>query len=187
MRGIQAFPFGREEFSTAVSNTLPQLLFNDERYKPLGSLVDRVTCIATYELLRSPGEISLKEKIEHLDQNSQLSRAIVGVILERQLDALGRNVWKDGARSLAKYLLDELSSLYEDAWPVRKLRILVRRLEFSYFSVESDAGWDTTVTLAEVDRLSKSKVLPRFFHYRGPYLKCPRCRTFVLILGSPNT
>lgn len=171
MRSIQAFPFEAEEFSTAVSNTLPQLFFKDERYKPLGSLVDRVTCIAAYELLRSPGEISLKEKVERLALNPQLSRAIVGVILERQLDVLGRNIWKGGAQSLAKYLLDELSSLYEDAWPVRKIRILVRRLEFSYFSVVGDPGWDPTLTLAEVDRLSKSKVLPHFFHSWGLYSK----------------
>jgi hypothetical protein len=165
VRSVQAFQFETEEFSTTVANTLPQLLFDDERYKPLGSLIDRVTCIATYELLRSPGEISLKEGVERLDLNPQLSRAIVGVILERQLDALGRNTWKDGARSLAKYLLDELPSLYEDGWPVRKMRILVRRLEFSYFSVVADSEWDVTETLAEIDRLSKFKVLPRSLLY----------------------
>ena len=97
--------------------------------------------------------------MERLDLNPQLSRAIVGVILERQLDALGRNIWKDGARSLAKHLLDELPLIYEDAWPVRKMRILARRLEFSYFSVVADPEWDVTETLAEVDRLSKFKVL----------------------------
>lgn len=172
MRSVQAFPFDTEGFSTAVSNTLPQLLFDDERYKLLCSLVDRITCIATFELLESPEEISLKEKVELLDSNPQLSRAIVGAILERQLDALGRNIWKDGARSLAKYLLDELLSLYEDVWPVRKMRILVRRLEFSYFSVVADAGWDATVTLAQVDRLSKSKVLPRFFIPRALLKMC---------------
>jgi separase len=164
VRSVQAFPFVTEELSVAVSNTLPQLFLDDERYRPLGSLIDRVTFIATHELLRSPGDISLKEKMKHLDLNPQLSRAIVGVILERQLDALGRNIWKDGARLLAKHLLDELSSLYEDVWPVRKMRILVRRLEFSYFSAVADAGWDITVTLAEMDKLSKSKVLPHFFH-----------------------
>lgn len=169
MRSVQAFPFETKEFSAAVSNTLPQSLFDDERYKPLGSLVDRVTSIATYELLSSPGDISLKEKMEHLDLSPSLSRATVGAILERQLDALGRNIWKDGARSLAKYLLDELSSLYEDVWPVRKVRILVRRLEFSYFSAVADAGWGTTVTLAEMERLSKSKVLLHPFHSRAAH------------------
>ena len=171
MRSVQAFPFKAEEFSAAVSNTLPQSLFDDERYKPLGSLVDRVTCIATYELLKLPEEISLKEKVEHPDLNPQFSRATVGVILERQLDALGRNIWKDGARSFAKYLLDELLSLYGDGWPVRKMRILVRRLEFSYFSVVVDAGWDMAVTLGEMDRLSKFKVLPHFFRSWGPHSK----------------
>lgn len=172
MKSVQAFPFDTEEFSAAVLSTLPQLFFDDERYRPLGSLVDRLTCIATYELLRSPGEISLKEKMEHLDLNPQLSRAIVGVILERQLDALGRNIWKDSARSLAKHLLDELSSLYEDAWPVRKMRILVRRLEFSYFLVVTGVGWDASVTLAQVERLSESKVLPHFFHSWGSHSRC---------------
>lgn len=160
MRSVQAFPFETQGFSTAVTNTLPQLLFDDERYKPLGILIDRVTCIATYELLKSPGEISLKEQMEGLDLNPQLSQAIVGALLERQLDALGRNIWKDGARSLAKHLLDQLPLLYEDAWPIRKMRIIVRRLEFSYFSAVADPEWNTTETLAEVDRLSKLKVFP---------------------------
>jgi hypothetical protein len=171
VKSVQAFPFETKEFSVAVASTLPQVLFDDERYKPLGSLIDRVTCIATYELLRSPGEISLKEKVGRLYPSSQIFRAIVGVILERQLDALGRNIWKDGARSLAKYLLDQLSSLYEDTWPLRKMRILVRRLEFSYFSVVADPGWDATETLAEMDRLSKFKVLPHFPRSWGPYSK----------------
>ena len=164
MKSVQVFPFGTEEFSTAVTSTLPQLLFDDEIYKPLGGIVDRATCIAAYELLRSPGEISLKEQMERLDLNPQLSRAIVGVILERQLDALGRNIWKDGARSLAKHLLDQLSMLYEDGWPIRKMRILVRRLEFSYFAVVADPEWDAIKTLAEVDRLSKLKVFPYSLH-----------------------
>jgi len=158
VKSIQVFPFETEEFSATAANALPQLLFDDERYKPLGSLIDRVTCIATYELMRSPGEISLKEHMEGLDLNPQLSQAIVGVILERQLDALGRNIWKDGARSLAKHLLDQLSLLYGDTWPIRKIRVLVRRLEFSYFSVVTDPGWNPTETLAEADRLSKLKV-----------------------------
>ena len=158
MKSVQVFPFETEEFSNAAANTLPQSLFDDERYKPLGGLIDRVTCIATHELLRPPGEISLKGQMESLDLNPQLSQAIVGVILERQLDALGRNIWKDGARSLAKHLLDQLSLLYEDTWPIRKIRVLVRRLEFSYFSVVTDPGWDATETLAEADRLSKLKV-----------------------------
>lgn len=169
MRSVQAFPFETEEFSAAIASTLPQSFFDDERHKPLGCLVDRMTCIATYDLLSSAREISLKEPMERLDLNPQLSRAIVGVILERQLDALGRNIWKDGARSLAKHLLDELSSLYEDAWPVRKMRILVRRLEFSYFSVVTDVGWDATATLGQVDTLSKSKVLPHFPQSWRPY------------------
>lgn len=171
MRSVQAFPFENEEFSAAVASTLPQSLFDDEKYKPLGSLIDRTTCIATYELLKPPEEISLAGKLEHLDQNPQISRAILGVILERQLDALGRNIWKDGARSLAKHLLDQLSSLHGDAWPVRKMRILVRRMEFSYFSVVTDPGWDATETLAEMNRLSGFKVLPHFFHRQRPYSK----------------
>lgn len=164
MKSLQVFPFETEEFHTSISSKLPQLLFDDERYKPLGGLVDRITCIAAYELLRSPEEISLKGQMERMDLNPQLSQAIVGVILERQLDALGRNIWKDSARSLAKHLLDQLSSLYEDAWPIRKMRVLVRRLEFSYFSVITDPGWAATETLAEVDRLSKIKVFPHFLH-----------------------
>lgn len=165
MKGIQSFPFGTKEFSTAVASTLPQLLFDDERYKPLGGLVDRVTCIAAYELLRSPGEVTLKGQMERLGLNPQLHQATVGAILERQLDALGRNIWKDSAKSLAKYLLDQLSSLYEDAWPIRKIRVLVRRLEFSYFSVVAGPEWDSTETLAEVDRLSKIKVLPHLLYH----------------------
>ena len=172
MKSVQVFPFKTEEFSTAVASTLPQSLFDDERYKPLGGLIDRVTCIATYELLRSPGEISLKEQTECLDLNSQLSQAIVGAILERQLDALGRNLWKDNARLLAKHLLDQLSSVYGNAWPIRRMRILVRRLEFSYFSVITGPEWDATETLAELDRLSKIKVLPHFPRCQEPYSRC---------------
>lgn len=159
MKSVQAFPFETEGFSAAVAGTLPQSLFDDERYKPLGGLIDRVTCIATHELLKPPGEISLKERIEGLGLNPQLSPAIIGAVLERQLDALGRNIWKDSPRSLAKHLLDQLSSLYKDAWPIRKMRVLVRRLEFSYFSVVTDPEWDATEILAEADRLSKLKVL----------------------------
>lgn len=172
MKSVQVFPFKTEEFSTAVASTLPQSLFDDERYKPLGGLIDRVTCIATYELLRSPGEISLKEQMECLDLNPQLSQAIVGAILERQLDALGRNIWKDNARLLAKRLLDQLSSVYGNAWPIRRMRILVRRLEFSYFSVIAGPEWNATETLAELDGLSKIKVLPHFLRCQEPYSRC---------------
>lgn len=187
MRSIQAFPFTTEEFSAAVPTVLPQLLFDDEKYKPLGGLIDRVTYIATYELLRPPGEISLRKIIERLVLDPKLSRAIAGVIMERQLDALGRNLWKDGARSLAKHLLDELSSLYEDAWPVRKMRILVRRLEFSYFSAVADPEWDAIETLTEVDRLSKLKVLPQFLLIWDLCLKRAQCRTSVPILYNLST
>lgn len=170
MESVQVFPFDTEDFSTTVTSTLPQSLFNDERYKPLGGLIDRLTCLAAYELLRSPGEISLKEQIERLDLNPQLSRALTGVIIERQLDALGRNIWRDSARSLAKHLLDQLSILYGAAWPIRKMRILVRRLEFSYFSAVTGPEWDATETLAEVDKLSKLKVF-RISSIPGTLLK----------------
>ena len=181
MKSVQAFPFETEEFSTAVASTLPQLLFDDERYKPLSGLIDRVTCIAAYELLRSPGDSSLKEQMESLDLNPQRSGAIVGLILEKQLDALGGNIWKDSTRALAKHLLDQLSFLYEDGWPIRKMRILVRRLEFSYFSVVADPEWDTAETLAEAYRLSKLKVLPDSLHPLGHYSECTYCRTSVVI------
>lgn len=167
MKSVQVFPFKTEEFSAAVVNMLPQSLFEDERYKPLGGLIDRVTCIATYELLKSPGEISLKEQVECLDFTPQLSQAIIGAILERQLDALGRNIWKGSARLLAEHLLDQLSSVYGNAWPIRRMRVLVRRLEVSYFSVMAGPEWDATETLAELDRLSKTKVLPYFFRVRN--------------------
>lgn len=120
--------------------------------------------------------------MERLDLGPPLSQPIVGIILERQLVALGRNIWKDGARSLANHLLDQLSLLYE-VWPIRKMRILVRRLEFSYFSVVADPGWDATETLAEVDRLSRIKVFPHFLHSQGPYSICLYCRTLVAIRG----
>lgn len=121
--------------------------------------------------------------MERLDLKPPLSQEIVGVILERQLDALGRNIWKDGARSLAKHLLDQLSLLYEDSWPIRKMRILVRRLEFSYFSVVTDPEWDAAETLTEVDKLSRLKVFPHFLHSQGLYLRCLYCRTSVEIQG----
>src|ERR1700722_19534544 len=87
---VKAFPYDEA--------TASQMNFNaSSALKRLGSIVDKLTHLATCDLFLSPDQVSLKKQLA-----SSTEPAIVGGLLERQLDCLEPNLSKEGVKVSTK-------------------------------------------------------------------------------------
>lgn len=105
--------------------------------RQLATIIDRAAYLGTCELLLTPSEISLKGPLEAL----ALCSETMGAILERQVESLEGNLWKEGVREVVKALLLDALSVYSAAiMPIRRARVLIRCLEFGYKAGDQVAG-----------------------------------------------
>ncbi|TFY82545.1 hypothetical protein EWM64_g1469 [Hericium alpestre] len=112
--------------------------------KQIGTIIDRITYMATCELLRSPSEASLKRifeqwpiRVESRQQSDQ--QCILGAILERQMASLEGSRWKDGVKDVIAGLLSDALSVYDaESRPIRRAVVMLRCLEFTYYSQAED-------------------------------------------------
>lgn len=127
--------------------------------KQVGIIVDRVTYMATCELLRDPAEVSLlsvlqlentstsprvpastkptkgKQKAVPINPEQENWTCLLGAILERQIDSLEGCRWKDTGKTVTARLLSDCISVYEATKrPIRRVGVLLRCLEFEYYA-----------------------------------------------------
>lgn len=156
----------------------PSALFDGSpALKQLGALLDRATYISTCELFQPPSAVSaLAWFPPSSGEMDEPARCIVGALLERQVGSLEDSRWKQGVKDVMQTLLDDALLVYEgDERPVRRARVLVRRLELS------DAGQlDVGSVREEVQSLLSRKVgRPSPFKNHYGKLTC-----FVLVLQN---
>lgn len=139
----------------------PQSLF-DTKHKQMGAIIDRATYMGVSDLFKPPTQISLKDVMIPLYENdSRFGRIIVGAILERQIDGLEGSSWKDDVRRLVNTLLEDALEVYSHHWPIRKARILLRCLEFSYYAGPSKSNWRADDLLVQTESLLKQQASTR--------------------------
>ena len=83
--------------------------------------------MGTCDLFLDPAGVSLRGvMVNH-------HPTIIGILLERQLDTLSKSLWKDGVSRVVSTLLLHAKELYTgDEMPIRRARILLRCMDFSY-------------------------------------------------------
>jgi separase len=111
------------------------------------------------DLFRSPGQVSLKDTMQPLrEANARWGDVIIGVILEKQIDGLEGSIWKENVRNLVNRLLEDALEMYGDRWPLRRVRILLRCLEFSYYAGPREHNWNPDDILKQVVGLLRQEV-----------------------------
>jgi separase len=132
---IRAFPYtivGMEEI--ASRSTLSQAFEESPAIRQLGVLVDRVTYLATFELLLNPKQIPIQFP------NGDPGKGILGILLERQLVSLQDHLMNEAAQGVSRVLVQEAFVVYEaTAMPIRAARVLLQYLNLAYRIREKSA------------------------------------------------
>jgi separase len=111
------------------------------------------------DLFRPPSQISLLETLQRLRENSpNFGDIIVGAILERQIDGIEGSSWKENVLDIVHKLLQDALLLYGDRWPIRRARILLRSLEFSYYAGPGKLGSQPEHLIEEIEKLLNRQV-----------------------------
>ncbi|PIL26880.1 hypothetical protein GSI_11060 [Ganoderma sinense ZZ0214-1] len=140
LNSINAFPFAQHGFVELARTTAPAALFESgPALRQLGALLDRVTYIAACELFCGPEAVSAASWFS-FDGASGLgdedaAKCVLGALLERQIGGLEESRWKQGVQSVLRRILDDALEVYGEAErPVRRARVLLKRLELEYHS-----------------------------------------------------
>ncbi len=110
-------------------------------YKPIASLVDRVTLLGASELLLRPAEISLANYVDPVSfdhgDGGAFRKLVVGAILERQILSLHSSLHKPSIRVVVKVLLRDALDAYKGVVaPIRQAGIMVLCLDVWYHGLE---------------------------------------------------
>ncbi|TBU21185.1 hypothetical protein BD311DRAFT_835203 [Dichomitus squalens] len=138
LNSASAFPFTQHKLVELARTTPSTVLFEvSPALKQLGALVDRVTYIASCELFQGPEAVSAL--FWFAIGSSTLSKddvdCVLGAILERQISSLEESKWKQGVQSVLRRLIEDALEVYTaEQRPVRRARVLLKRLELSYHS-----------------------------------------------------
>ncbi|TBU57165.1 peptidase family C50-domain-containing protein [Dichomitus squalens] len=138
LNSISAFPFTQHKLAELARTTPSTALFEaSPALKQLGALVDRVTYIASCELFKGSEAVSASSWFAV--GSSTLSKddtdCVLGAILERQISSLEESKWKQGVQSVLRRLIEDALEVYTaEQRPVRRARVLLKRLELSYHS-----------------------------------------------------
>lgn len=115
--------------------------------------------MAACELLLRPDEVSLARDSVWADVERP-EGAVLGALLERQIESLEPSRWKPGVKLIVTRLLLDVNDLYPaDVNPVRRARVLLRQLEFKYHGgMDGDGDGDGHLgpmaeVIEEVERL----------------------------------
>ncbi|KAM6503193.1 cysteine peptidase C50 [Amanita muscaria] len=130
---IKAFPYNACGFvKKAQRLSLTALFESTPALRQLGSIIDRVTYMATAELFLEPVKVSLSHPSLWIGVDEP-SDDVIGTLLERQICSLESSRWKSDVKLvLARLLLDANEKYPRNVTPVRKARLLLRWLEFAY-------------------------------------------------------
>ncbi|KAG6850976.1 hypothetical protein H0H93_005845 [Arthromyces matolae] len=144
---IETFPYAACDFSGRTA----QITFSDvftisNGTKQLASIIDRITTLGACELLLEPTAVSLVS-LELGDAE------VVGALLEQQVRSLEAIRYKDNVSKTISHLLHDTLRIYGSSMPVRRARVLVKRLEHMYYSGSettcADSNSDETGTEIE--------------------------------------
>ncbi|TFK52052.1 hypothetical protein OE88DRAFT_1807932 [Heliocybe sulcata] len=126
---IRAFSFSGVAFvQLAKSGPSGSAFEGTKDTKQLGTIIDRVTYAATWELFRGLGDVSLRSALSLHDSD------VVGAVLERQIAGLDGSRWKEGVPQVIKALLEDALAVYEPrSRPIRRARVLLRCMEAWYY------------------------------------------------------
>ncbi|KAI0266095.1 peptidase family C50-domain-containing protein [Gloeopeniophorella convolvens] len=132
--------------------------------KQAAVIIDRVTYMATCELLRPASQVSLKRVIGSISINGAADLkeerlCVAGAILERQTESLAGNLWKASVQSVVSGLLSDCISIYDsETRPIRRAGATLKALELIYYAGGAeDAG--LVASTAEVEALSDREAL----------------------------
>ncbi|KAH9945510.1 peptidase family C50-domain-containing protein [Amylocystis lapponica] len=150
VEGVRAFPCVRMGVVQLVrTSALAGVFTVSTALTQLGGILDRATYLGVCELLRAPPELSARIWLEgvRLDdpagdcmEGTQTWKCVVGALLERQAESLAGSRWKPGVRAVVRHLLGDALVVYVPTErPLRRARVLVRRLELAYHAgLEAD-------------------------------------------------
>ena len=95
--------------------------------KQLGTIVEKFTYMGACDLFLDPPCIALRAAmVDH-------PPVIIGILLEQQLETLTRSLWKEGVSRVVSTLLLHAREVYAgDEMPMRRARILLRCMDFTY-------------------------------------------------------
>ncbi|GAA5958016.1 hypothetical protein JCM21900_004746 [Sporobolomyces salmonicolor] len=130
-----------------------------DMHAPLYKLIQRLTRIATFDLLLPPSEISLSHSLS-FPSGPTPSPAVRGVLLELQLAALDLTSEKLESQRAASAVLDALEDVYRaQDFPMRRARVLVRRMQQQCTGGEVARDLKAAATAVEIDGLCSQEDL----------------------------
>lgn len=122
VESVKSYPFPGSDFAATLFD-------NSTTARQLGIIIDRLTYIGACELLLQPIHVSLRAIV------SSHSVKTVGAILERQVETLETNLWKEGVVDVVWRLLLDLEQVYQAREaPLCRVKVLLRQLEVAYKS-----------------------------------------------------
>ncbi|GAA5908652.1 hypothetical protein JCM5296_006001 [Sporobolomyces johnsonii] len=151
--------------------SLLESLSQDASKTPLSKLVDmhaslykliqRLTRIATFDLLLPPSHISLSYSLSPPSALTPApSPAVQGILLELQLAAIDLTSERLESQRAAIAVLDALESVYRaQEFPMRRARVLVRRMQQQCVGGEVARDLKAAATAAEIDALCSQEDL----------------------------
>jgi hypothetical protein len=116
------------DFVTHAGLGGPNIVFNGSKdLKQLGNIVEKLTYMGTCDLFLDPACISLRTTM------AECPPAVIGMLLERQLESLNRSLWKEGVSRIVSTLFLHAREVYVgDEMPIRRARILLGCMDFVY-------------------------------------------------------
>jgi separase len=133
--------------------------------KQAAVIIDRVTYMATCELLRPPAQVSLRQLIGSIPINGASNFeeercCVVGAILERQVESLYNSLWKPNVQSVVAGLLSDCISTYDsENRPIRRASVMIRALELAYYTGAVDGDIQLAKSSEEIKALLGAEVL----------------------------
>lgn len=105
----------------------------------LAAMIDRLTYMGAAELFLD-GETSLLHSLR--SQPRTIPTLAIGAIIEHQKRSLEESKWKPKVQRVIACLLEDLLSLYDEEYPLRRARCLIWKIEAAYFSDEQEMNVD---------------------------------------------
>ncbi|KAG1731550.1 peptidase family C50-domain-containing protein [Suillus lakei] len=135
---IKAFPYGSSGLEHLARSATPSGAFSaNASTKQLGGIIDRLTYAATCELFLPPAEVSLFTVLKP----GAITDEVLGLLLERQISTLEPCLRKDGVQIILCGLLRDALSVYKaTVVPLRRVRVLLKCMEFLWKDGNADGG-----------------------------------------------
>ncbi|TFK18247.1 hypothetical protein FA15DRAFT_760707 [Coprinopsis marcescibilis] len=144
MKCIRVYLLSTTSIAKQTDNQCPSQMFSvtdkEGPVKQLVGLLDRVTYVGACELLLPPEDVSLRTASSSSSSpHLKLDLRVLGIVLEYQFETLLPSRGKEGASRVLVSLLKDALDLYNTSddisgylMPIRRVRVLLRCLEFLY-------------------------------------------------------